>query len=126
MYSPPEGIASGVEKKGGTMKRPVVALLSAIILLISAALFLLPEEAGAADWRLIRQSTYGDASYYDAASVKQLEGRVVSFRARIGAGQYQYEMRCWKKEARLIEENGKWYPITDGSDEDLIYQAVCQ
>lgn len=110
------------------MKRPVVALFRAIILLISAALFLLPEKAGAADWRLIRQSTYGDASYYDAASVKQLEGKVVSFSARIGAGEYQYEMRCGKKEARLIEEGkaGKWYPITDGSDEDLIYQAVCQ
>jgi hypothetical protein len=108
------------------MKRPVVGLHSAIILLTSAGLFLLPEEAGAADWRLIRQSTYGGASYYDAASVKRLEGQVVSFRARIGAGEYQYEMRCGKKEARLIEENGKWYPITSDSDEDLIYQAVCQ
>ena len=108
------------------MKRLVVALLNAIVLLISAALFLLPEDAGAADWRLIRQSTYGDASYYDAASVKRLEGQVVSFSARLGAGEYHYEMRCGKKEARLIEENGKWYPITSDSDEDLIYQAVCQ
>jgi hypothetical protein len=107
------------------MKRPVVALLSAIILLLSAALFLLPEDASAADWRFVRQSTYGDASYYDAASVKRLEGQVVSFSARLGAGEYQYEMRCGKKEARLIEENGKWYPIASGSDEDLIYQAVC-
>jgi len=114
------------------MKRLVVALLNAIVLLISAALFLLPEDAGAADWRLIRQSTYGDASYYDAASVKRLEGQVVSFSARLGAGEYHYEMRCGKKEARLIEEgnaggnDGKWYPITSDSDEDLIYQAVCQ
>ena len=110
------------------MKRPVVALLSAIILLISAGLFLLPEDAGAADWRLIRQSTYGPASYYDAASVKRLEDQVVSFSARIGAGEYQYEMRCGKNEARLIEDGkaGKWYPITSDSDEDLIYQAVCQ
>jgi len=110
------------------MKRPVVASLSAIILLISAALFILPKHAGAADWRLVRQSTYGDASYYDAASVKKLEGQVVSFRARLGAGEYQYEMRCGKKEARMIEDGkaGKWYPLTDGSDEDLIYQAVCQ
>jgi len=109
------------------MKRPVVALLSASILLISAPLFLLAEDAGAVDWRLIRQSSYGDASYYDAASVKRLEGQVVSFRARIGAGEYQYEMRCGKKEAKLIEEenDGKWFPITNGTDEDLIYQAVC-
>jgi len=107
-------------------------MLSAIILLVSAVLLILQEDAGAADWRLIRQSSYGDASYYDAASVKRLEGQVVSFRARLGAGEYQYEMRCGKKEARLIGEgnaganDGKWYPITYGSDEDLIYQAVCQ
>ena len=110
------------------MKRPVVALLSVVVLLINAALFVLPEVAGAADWRLVRQSTYGDASYYDAASVKKLEGQVVSFQARIGAGQYQYEMRCGKNEARMIEDGkaGKWYPLTSGSDEDLIYQAVCR
>jgi len=110
------------------MKRPVVALLSTIILLISAALFLLPKDARAADWRLIRQSTYGDATYYDAASVKHLEDQVVSFRARLGAGEYQYEMRCEKREARLIEEGkaGKWYPIANRSDEELIYQSVCQ
>jgi hypothetical protein len=109
------------------MIRPVAALLSTL-LLISASLFLLPEDAGAADWRLVRQSSYGDASYYDAASVKRLEGRVVHFRARLGAGEYQYEMRCGKKEARLTGEgnDGKWYPVTNGSDEDLIYQAVCQ
>ena len=110
------------------MKRPVAVLLSTITLLMSAALFLLPEDAGASDWRLIRESRYGDSSYYDAASVKKLEGQVVSFRARLGAGEYQYEMRCGKKEARMIEDGkaGKWYPLTDGSDEDLIYQAVCQ
>lgn len=109
------------------MKRPAVAL-SAIILLISAALFILPKDAGASDWRLVRQSTYGDASYYDAASVKKLEDQVVSFRARIGAGEYQYEMRCGKNEARMIEDGkaGKWYSLTSGSDEELIYQAVCQ
>jgi len=108
------------------MKEPVVALFSIIIFLISSVLFFLPEEAGAADWRLVRQSSYGDASYYDAASVKSLEGQVVSLRVRLGVGEYQYEMRCGKKEARLIEENGKWFPITYGSDEELIYQAVCQ
>jgi len=110
------------------MKRPVIALLSAIILLLSDTLFLLPENAGAADWRLVRQSTYGDASYYDAASVKRSEGQVVSFRARLGAGEYLYEMQCGKKEARLIEEGkaGKWFPIANGSDEQLIYQAVCR
>ena len=110
------------------MKRRVVALLSAIILLISSVLFLLPDNAGADDWRLVRQSTYGDASYYDAASVKRSEGQVVSFRARLGAGEYQYEMQCGKKEARLIEEGkaGKWFPVASGSDEELIYQAVCR
>ena len=109
------------------MKRPVVALFSTIILLAGASLFLLPEEARAADWRLVRQSSYGDASYYDAASVKRSEGEVVSFRARLGAGEYQYEMRCGKKEARMTGEgnDGKWFPITHGSDEELIYQAVC-
>jgi hypothetical protein len=69
---------------------------------------------------------YGDASYYDAQSVKRLEDQVVSFRVRLGAGEYQYEMRCGEKEARLTEENGKWFPIASGSDEDLICQAVCQ
>ena len=114
------------------MKRPIAALLSAMILLISVALFLMPEDAGAADWRLIRQSSYGDASYYDAASVKRLEDQVVSFRARLGAGEYQYEMRCGKKEARLIGDrnsggqDGKWFTTANGSDEELIYQAVCQ
>ena len=107
------------------MKRPVAVLLSTITLLMSAALFLLPEDAGASDWRLIRESRYGDSSYYDAASVKRLEGQVVSFRAKLVVGEYQYEMRCGKKEARLIEENGKWYPIASGSDEELIYQTVC-
>ena len=109
------------------MKRPVAVLLSRITLLMSAALFLLPEDAGASDWRLIRESRYGDSSYYDAASVKRLEGDAVSFRARLGAGEYQYEMRCGKKEARTIGEgnDGKWFPITHGSDEELIYQAVC-
>jgi hypothetical protein len=110
------------------MKRSIAFLLSAIILLLSATLSPLPEDAGAADWRLVRQSTYGDASYYDAASVKQLEGQVVSFRARLGAGEYQYEVRGGEKKARLIEEGnaGKWFPIINGSDEDLIYQAVCK
>ncbi|MGC2063899.1 MAG: hypothetical protein WA610_13050 [Thermodesulfovibrionales bacterium] len=113
------------------MKKPVAALLSTIVLLISAALFLLPEDAAwAADWRLIRQNTYGVTSYYDAASVKRLEDKVVSFRARLGAGEYQYEMRCGKNEARLIEdkdsEGQKWFNIANGSDEELIYQAVCQ
>ena len=110
------------------MKRPVAVLLSTIILLMSATLFLLPEDAGAADWRLIRESRYGDSSYYDAASVKRLEGQVVSFRAKLGVGEYQYEMRCGKKEARLIEEGkaGSWFPVVSGSDEDLIYQKVCQ
>lgn len=114
------------------MKRPIAVLLSAIILLMSATLFLLPEDAGAAEWRLIRKSSYGEASYYDAASVKRLEDKVVSFRARFGAGEYQYEMRCGKKEARLIEDKnsggqgGKWFPVANGSDEELIYQAVCQ
>jgi len=107
------------------MKRRITVLISALILLMSATLFLLREDAGAADWRLVRQSSYGDASYYDAESVKRLEGQVVSFRARLGAGEYQYEMRCGKKEARLIGENGKWYPIANDSDEDLIYKAVC-
>ena len=110
------------------MQRPVVALFSTIIFLMSAVFFLLPEDAGAADWRLVRQSTYGDTSYYDAASVKRSEGQVVSFRARLGAGEYQYEMQCGKKEARLIEEGkaGNWFPVVSGSDEDLIYQKVCQ
>ena len=110
------------------MKEPVVALFSIIIFLISSVLFLLPEEAGAADWRLVRQSSYGDASNYDAASVKSLEGQVVSLRVRLCVGEYQYEMRCGKKEARLIEKGtaGNWYPIVGGSDEDLIYQAVCR
>jgi len=110
------------------MKRSVVALLSASILMLSAVLFLLPEDAGGADWRFVRQSTYADASYYDAASVKRLEGQVVSFRARLGGGEYQYEMRCGKKEARLIEEGkaGNWFPVASGSDEELIYRAVCQ
>ncbi len=110
------------------MKRPVVALFSTIIFLMSAVLFLLPKDAGAADWRLIRQSTYGDTSYYDAASVKRSEDQVVSFRARLGGGEYQYEMRCGKKEARLVEEGkaGQWFSVASGSDEELIYQAVCQ
>ena len=130
MYRPAHGIASGRGKKGVTMKRPVAVLLS-VILMISAVLFLLREDAGAAEWRLIRQSTYGDASYYDAASVKRLEGGVVSFRARLGTGEYQYEMRCGKEEARLLGEGdagadgGTWFPITHGSDENLIYKAVC-
>jgi len=114
------------------MKRPVAVLLSTITLLMSAALFLLPEDAGASDWRLIRESRYGDSSYYDAASVKRLEGQVVSFRAKLGVGEYQYEMRCGKKEARLMDDrdsggqDGKWFPVVNGSEEDLIYQAVCQ
>ena len=108
------------------MKRPAIVIFGAIMLLISATSLLSPEYAGA-EWRLVRQSSYGDASYYDAASVKRLEGDVVSFRARLGAGEYQYEMRCGKKEARTIGEgnDGKWFPITHGSDEELIYQAVC-
>ena len=131
MYSLPDGIASGRERKGGPMKRPGVALLGTIILLLGAGLLLLEEDAGAAEWRLIRQSTYGDASYYDASSVKRMEGQVVSLRARLGAGEYQYEMRCGKKEAKIIGEGNagsdevKWFPITHGSDEELIYQAVC-
>jgi len=114
------------------MKRPIAVLLSTITLLMSAALFLLPEDAGASDWRLIRESRYGDSSYYDAASVKRLEGQVVSFRAKLGVGEYQYEMRCGKKEARLMDDRdsggqgGKWFPVVNGSEEDLIYQAVCQ
>jgi hypothetical protein len=113
------------------MKKKIAVLFITIILMISAALCLLPRDTGAADWRLLRQSSYGDASYYDAASVKRLEGGVVSFRARLGVGEYQYEMRCGKREARLIgeedagTEGGKWFPITHGSDENLIYQAVC-
>jgi hypothetical protein len=57
---------------------------------------------------------------------------VVSLRAKFGAGEYLYEMRCGKKEARLIEE-GKtkgpsegWFLIVNGSDEELIYLEVCR
>ena len=109
-----------------------ILLLSLTMVLMSGPLAIPPAEGGDADWRLIRQSTYGDSTYYDAASVKHQEGQVVSVRTRLGAGEYRYEMRCGKKEARLIEEgntkvpNAGWFPLVSGSDEDLIYLEVCR
>jgi hypothetical protein len=119
------------EITGGDMGIRGIFVLSLMIVMMGAML-ISPAEGSDSDWRLVRQSSYGDATYYDAASIKHREGQVVSFRARLGAGEYQYEMRCGKNEARLIEE-GKtgdpdegWFPIVNGSDEELIYQEVCR
>jgi hypothetical protein len=130
MQDRPEGSASDGEGKGEAMKSSVAVLVSSMVLVMGAALLPMPAEAGAADWRLVRQSSYGDALYYEAASVKRLEGQAVSVRARLGAAEYQYEIRCGKKEARLIErdaggQDSTWFPIATGSDEELIYQEVC-
>jgi hypothetical protein len=105
------------------MKKSAIGLVTALTL--TAGLLLMAAETGAADWRLIRQSSYGDAIYYDAASIKRLDGQVVSLIAKIGGRDYHYEMRCGKKEARLLGEgdNNRWFPV-DG-DEELIYQEVC-
>ena len=109
-----------------------ILLLSLTMVLMSGPLAIPPAEGGDADWRLIRQSTYGDSTYYDAASVKHQEGQVVSVRTRFGAGEYLYEMQCVGKKARLIEEGAAkgpdegWFPIVSGSDEDLIYLEVCR
>ena len=114
------------------MGRSFIIVLSLALVLMSASLFGSQAESGDADWRLIRQSTYGDSTYYDASIVKHQEGQVVSVRARFGAGEYRYEMQCGKKEARLIEEgntkvpNAGWFPLVSGSDEDLIYLEVCR
>jgi hypothetical protein len=109
------------------MKHSVSVSLIAIILMAVAYMAAMPAQAGAADWRVVRQSSYGDASFYDAESVQRLEGQIVSLRARIGSAEVRYEMRCGKKEARLLADgqNGKWFPIAGGTDEELIYQAVC-
>lgn len=110
---------------------PCPRLMLAAVLLIPAVWPLVPE-AGGADWRLIRQSSYGDASFYDASSVRRMEGQVVSLRARLGGSEFDYQMRCGKQEARVIEkgeadgQNGKWFRITGNSDEEIIYQAVCR
>ena len=110
----------------------IIIVLSLMMVLMSAFLVSPPAESSDADWRLIRQSTYGDSTYYDAASVKHQEGQVVSLRARLGAGEYHYEMRCGKKEARLSGEGNTktpdmgWFPIANGSDEELIYLEVCR
>jgi hypothetical protein len=110
----------------------IIIVLSLTMALMSGSLVCPPAESSDADWRLIRQSTYGDSTYYDAASVKHQEGQVVSLRAKLGAGEYRYEMRCGKKEARLPEEGNTkgpdagWFPIVSGSDEDLIYLEVCR
>ena len=110
----------------------LILLLSMTMVLLSVFLVSPPAARGDAGWRLIRQSTYGDSTYYDAASVKHQEGQVVSVRTRFGAGKYLYEMRCGKKEARLIEErkiggpDAGWFPIVSGSDEELIYLEVCR
>jgi len=57
------------------MKKVAIYLMTALTL---TAGLMMAAAAGAADWRLIRQSSYGDATYYDAASVKYLDGHVVS------------------------------------------------
>ncbi|MBI5632266.1 MAG: hypothetical protein HZA15_02160 [Nitrospirae bacterium] len=105
------------------MKRSAIYMMTAVTLI--AGLLMISAEAKAADWRLIRQSSYGDATYYDAASVKRLDGQVVSLMAKIGGRDYRYEMRCGKKEARLLGEgdDNRWFPVA--GDEELIYQAVC-
>ena len=110
----------------------IIIVLSIVIVLMSGSLVCPPAESADADWRLIRQSTYGDSTYYDAASVKHQENQVVSVRAKFGIGEYRYEMRCGKKEARLIEDgkaggpDAGWFPIVNGSDEELIYLEVCR
>ncbi|RPI38469.1 MAG: hypothetical protein EHM54_00310 [Nitrospiraceae bacterium] len=110
----------------------LILLLGLTMVLLSVFLVSPPAESGDADWRLIRQSTYGDSTYYDAASVKHQGDQVVSVRAKFGIGEYLYEMRCGKKEARLIEEgktggpDAGWFPIVNGSDEELIYLEVCR
>jgi hypothetical protein len=109
-----------------------IILLSLAIVLMSVSLVSPPAECGNADWRLIRQSSYGDSIYYDAASVKRLEGQTVSLRARFGDSEYFYEMRCGKKEARFTEgghakgPDEGWFSIVIGSAEELIYLEVCR
>ena len=113
------------------MQYPISALLKAMTPMIGSAMLLMPLEVSADDWRLVRESKYGDSSYYDAASVKRLDGGVISLRAKLGVSEYRYEMRCDKKMARLIEEAGArdqestWFPIAWNSDEELIYEIVC-
>jgi len=58
------------------MKRTAIYLMTALTL--TAGLMLMAAETKAADWRLIRQSSYSDATYYDAASVKRLDGQGLS------------------------------------------------
>ncbi len=85
-------------------------------------------EAGSADWKALRQSTYGDTFSYDAASVKHSGSNTVTVRAGTQSSEYLYEMDCKNRKARLVEGAGAagsgWFTIAGGEDA-LLYRAVC-
>ena len=101
------------------------------VAIVCAGAFLLcsgPAEAERADWKVLQQSTYGDAFYYDAASVKHTDGNTITVWARTQSGKYLYEIDCKNKKARILEGAGaassEWFNISGGGDE-LLQKAVC-
>lgn len=86
-------------------------------------------EAEGADWKVLREDSYGNRFSYDAASVKQTASNTITVWAKSDGAKYLYEMDCKNRKARLLEGNGStgsgWFPIANGSGDELVFKAVC-
>ena len=100
----------------------------ATILCLSVFPFVLAEAEGA-DWKVLREDTYGNSFSYDAASVKKTETNTIMVWARSDGAKYLYEIDCKERKARLLEGTGssgsQWFAVTAGSGDEMLFQAVC-
>jgi len=87
-------------------------------------------EAGQADWRILRQDTYGGTFYYDVASIRRTENNTITVWARADVGAYLYEIDCKNKKARILQglepAPSEWFAIIGGTSDELVYDAVCR
>lgn len=100
----------------------------ATILCLSVFAFGLAEAEGA-DWKVLRQDTYGNSFSYDTASVKKGETNTVKVWAKSDGAKYLYEIDCKGKKARLLEGTGsagsEWFAVKGGSGDEMLFQEVC-
>jgi hypothetical protein len=74
---------------------------------------------------------YGVKYYYDSDSVKHVSHGVVRVWAKSNGDTYLYEIICKDKKAHLLKEGDSqsaspWFAIVPGSEDELLYRAVCE
>lgn len=109
------------------MKTHVIFLKAAFVCL-GVFLYLGLVEAERVDWKILRQDSYGQKFAYDAASVKQTTSNTMTVWTKSDGAKYLCEIDCKNRKARLLEGLGagaEWFVIAGGSDDELLFKAVC-